>query len=230
MCRKRPFTTHADRLRSRLEGGRLPVAGSATRYGLRASTPVTSGRANAWEIDVAGGICPELCFAGRNEASRAVKESGAPRATRARGAVPRLGPPASSALLRGRAVATDTSRSAPDDREAARFNHIWASTLSCGTPSPLVYHDSEVVLGAGVALLGGQAARPDPVPYMTPEVVLRVGAALLSGAAGDRFNIILLDTATSVVHVPEIALGVGVALLGGQAVPPDGFHLVLRHA
>ena len=28
-CRKRPFTTHADRLRPRLEGGRLPVAGPA---------------------------------------------------------------------------------------------------------------------------------------------------------------------------------------------------------
>ena len=30
-CRKRPFTTHADQLRPRLEGGRLPVAGPATR-------------------------------------------------------------------------------------------------------------------------------------------------------------------------------------------------------
>ena len=28
MCRKRPFTTHADCLRPRLKGGRLPVAGS----------------------------------------------------------------------------------------------------------------------------------------------------------------------------------------------------------
>ncbi len=27
----------------------------------------------------------------------------------------------------------------PDDREAARFNHMWASTLSCGTPLPLAY-------------------------------------------------------------------------------------------
>ena len=31
VCRKRPFTTQADRLRSRLEGGRLPVAGPTTR-------------------------------------------------------------------------------------------------------------------------------------------------------------------------------------------------------
>ena len=31
MCRKRPFTTHADRLRSRLKGGRLPVAGPVAR-------------------------------------------------------------------------------------------------------------------------------------------------------------------------------------------------------
>ena len=30
-CRKRPFTTHADRLRPRLKGGRLPVAGPAAR-------------------------------------------------------------------------------------------------------------------------------------------------------------------------------------------------------
>ena len=31
LCRKRPFTTHADRLRPRLEGRRLPVAGPAAR-------------------------------------------------------------------------------------------------------------------------------------------------------------------------------------------------------
>ena len=31
VCRKRPFTTHADRLRPRLEGRRLPVAGPAAR-------------------------------------------------------------------------------------------------------------------------------------------------------------------------------------------------------
>ena len=31
LCRKRPFTTHADRLRPRLEGGRLPVAGPTAR-------------------------------------------------------------------------------------------------------------------------------------------------------------------------------------------------------
>ena len=31
VCRKRPFTTHADRLRPRLKGGRLPVAGPAAR-------------------------------------------------------------------------------------------------------------------------------------------------------------------------------------------------------
>ena len=31
MYRKRPFTTHADRLRSRLKGGRLPVAGPVAR-------------------------------------------------------------------------------------------------------------------------------------------------------------------------------------------------------
>ena len=31
VCLKRPFTTHADRLRPRLKGGRLPVAGPAAR-------------------------------------------------------------------------------------------------------------------------------------------------------------------------------------------------------
>ena len=31
LCRKRPFTTHADRRRSRLKGGRLPVAGPVAR-------------------------------------------------------------------------------------------------------------------------------------------------------------------------------------------------------
>ena len=31
ICRKRPFTTHADRLRPRLKGRRLPVAGPAAR-------------------------------------------------------------------------------------------------------------------------------------------------------------------------------------------------------
>ena len=31
MCRKRPFTTHADRRRPRLQGGRFPVAGPAAR-------------------------------------------------------------------------------------------------------------------------------------------------------------------------------------------------------
>ena len=40
LCRKRPFTTHADRLRPRLEDRRLPVAGPAVRRpaGPRAST------------------------------------------------------------------------------------------------------------------------------------------------------------------------------------------------
>ena len=43
VCRKRPFTTHADRLRPRLKGGRLPVAGPAARRAApRASTPATS--------------------------------------------------------------------------------------------------------------------------------------------------------------------------------------------
>ena len=32
------------------------------------------------------------------------------------------------------------------------------------------------------------------------------------------------------VHGSEVVLGVGEALLGGQAVPPDGFSVVLRHA
>ena len=31
LCRKRPFAIHADRLRPRLEGGRLPAAGPAAR-------------------------------------------------------------------------------------------------------------------------------------------------------------------------------------------------------
>ena len=44
VCRKRPFTTHVDRLHPRFEGGRLPVAGAAARRPgrLRASTPATS--------------------------------------------------------------------------------------------------------------------------------------------------------------------------------------------
>ena len=38
VCRKRPFATHVDRLRPRLEGRRLPVAGAAAR------SPAGSGR------------------------------------------------------------------------------------------------------------------------------------------------------------------------------------------
>ena len=37
VCHKRPFTTPADRLRPRLEGGRLPVAGPAARRATRGS-------------------------------------------------------------------------------------------------------------------------------------------------------------------------------------------------
>ena len=33
---------------------------------------------------------------------------------------------------------------------------------------------------------------------------------------------------TGAVRKPEVELGAGVALLGGQAVPPDGFSVVLR--
>ena len=71
------------------------------------------------------------------------------------GVVPRL---RSAGVIRSATrsrVATDRPRSAPDNREAARFNHIWASTLSCGTPLPLVYMTSEVELGVGLTLRGG---------------------------------------------------------------------------
>ena len=144
-CRKRPFTTHADRLRARLEGGRLPVAGPAAR-----------------------------------RAIEEVKGVGAPRATRARGAVPRLGPPASSARLRGRALPP----SAHDPRriiwEAARFNHIWASTLSCGTPSPLLYMTPRLFWAEALPCSAARryhrmasassCGMPSPLSYMTPRL------------------------------------------------------------
>ena len=71
--------------------------------------------------------------------SNAVKGVGAPRATRARGAAPRLDPPASSARLRGRAhppTAHDLRRMIGRRRGSTTYG---ASMLSCGTPSPVLY-------------------------------------------------------------------------------------------
>ena len=44
------------------------------------------------------------------------------------------------------------------------------------------------------------------------------------------FDVVLWDAFAVGVHDSEVVLGAGVTLLGGQAVPPDGFRVVLRHA
>ena len=139
-------------------------------------------------------------------------------------------------------VVTTRSRCSPDDREAARFNHIWASTLSCGTPSPVAYITPRANCAQGVALLGGAAVPGDRfnvilrdafaggVPH--PEGELRAGVALFGGAAvpADRFNVILRDAFAGGVHHPEGELRQGFTLLGGATVPGDRFDVVLWDA
>ncbi len=65
-------------------------------------------------------------------------------------------------------------------------------------------HDAEVVLGAGVPLLGGLA-----VPL-------------------DRLGIVLCNAQALGIHGTEVGLGLGYALLGCFAVPPHRFGVVLR--
>ena len=70
VCRKRPFTTRADRLRSRLKGGRLPVAGPAARRaaGRRASTPATSISKSVGRI-FPGALTVSVWFSASNKKS-----------------------------------------------------------------------------------------------------------------------------------------------------------------
>ena len=82
--------------------------------------------------------------------------------------------------------------------ELFRFGLVLENAL------PVVVHEPEAGLGAGVTLLGGQ---PKPA---------------------HRFGVVLEDALAVGVHTPEVELGAGVALLGSQPKPAHRFGVVLE--
>ena len=114
-------------------------------------------------------------------------------------------------------------------------NHMWASTASGGTPRPSV-HAPEVVLRAGVALLGGTAVPRDgpggirwhasALSVHAPEVALRRGGALL-GRQGDVIVVWRLDRlGRNLRHLVNLVQDlndrdIGIRVLAGQGASID---------
>ena len=90
--------------------------------------------------------------------------------------------------------------SAASRYQRTRFGLVLENALAVGV------HETEVELGTGVTLLGGQ-----PVP-------------------AHRFGLVLENAPPVSVHAPEVELGLSVTLLGSQPAPAHRFGLVLENA